>query len=157
VGEPDTNAVKEATAELAAPFEEASGEDPYRLHADLQATMQSLVGIFRTREDLEVAIDHLAGLRARWQRVRVAGSPAYNPGWNLTFELRSMLICSEAVARSALHRRESRGAHARVDFPDTDPKWAHSNSTVTLDGEGMRITAEPLPEMPKELRGLVDH
>jgi len=119
--------------------------------------MQSLVGIFRTREDLELAIDRLAGLRARWQRVRVSGTPAYNPGWNLTFELRSMLICSEAVARSALHRPESRGAHARVDFPDTDPKWALCNSTVTLDGEGMRITAEPLPEMPKELRGLVDH
>ena len=124
---------------------------------DLQATMQSLVGIFRTREDLEEAIDRLAGLRARWQRVRVSGSPAYNPGWNLTFELRSMLICSEAVARSALQRTESRGAHARVDFPEADAHLARCNSTVTLDGEVMRVSAEPLPEMPAELRGLVEH
>jgi len=157
VREPDAARVKEATDELAAPFEEAAGEDPYRIHADLQATMQSLVGIFRTREDLEEAIDRLAGLRARWQRVRVSGSPAYNPGWNLTFELRSMLICSEAVARSALQRTESRGAHARVDFPEADADWARCNSTVTLDSEVMRVSAEPLPEMPAELRGLVEH
>jgi succinate dehydrogenase / fumarate reductase flavoprotein subunit len=155
VTEPDAAAVKEATAELAAPFEE-TGEDPYRIHADLQATMQSLVGIFRTREDLEVAIDRLAGLRARWQRVRVSGSPAYNPGWNLTMELRSMLICSEAVARSALQRTESRGAHARVDFPEDDPDWARCNSAVALDGEAMRVSAEPLPQMPAELLALVE-
>jgi succinate dehydrogenase / fumarate reductase flavoprotein subunit len=157
VRKPDRATVKEATAELAAPFEEATGEDPYRIHENLQATMQSLVGIFRTRDDLEVAIDRLAGLRTRWQRVRVSGSPAYNPGWNLTFELRSMLICSEAVARSALQRTESRGAHARVDFPEADADWARCNSTVTLDGEVMRVSAEPLPEMPAELRGLVEH
>ncbi len=117
--------------------------------------MQSLVGIFRTSADLEAALERLAGLRDRWQKIGVSGSRAFNPGWNLTFELQNMLICSEAVARSALQRTESRGAHARLDYPDADEKWAMRNSAVARDGDKMRVTAEPLPEMPAELRSLI--
>jgi succinate dehydrogenase / fumarate reductase flavoprotein subunit len=153
--EPDSATVKEAAAELEAPFEQEATENPYRIHAELQSIMQSLVGIYRTKEDLEVAIDRLEGLRARWQKVGVTGSRAYNPGWNLTMELQSMVICAEAVARSALQRTESRGAHARLDFPDADAKWATRNSAVSMDGEAMRVNAEPLPEMPAELRSLI--
>jgi succinate dehydrogenase / fumarate reductase, flavoprotein subunit len=153
--EPDPAVLRKAEADLAAPFDRPRGEDPYRIHADLQATMQSLVGIFRTSTDLELAIAQLAALRARWEEISVSGSRAYNPGWNLTFELQSMLICSEAVARSALQRTESRGAHARLDYPDEDPKWAGRNSAVALDGDAMRVTAEPLRKMPAELRSLI--
>jgi succinate dehydrogenase / fumarate reductase flavoprotein subunit len=153
--EPDPAVLRKAEADLAAPFDRPRSEDPYRIHADLQATMQSLVGIFRTSDDLDLAIEQLAGLRARWDEIGVSGSRAYNPGWNLTFELQSMLICSEAVARSALQRTESRGAHARLDYPDEDPKWAGRNSAVALDGDAMRVTAEPLRKMPAELRSLI--
>ena len=66
-----------------------------------------------------------------------------------------MLVCSEAVARSALQRTESRGAHSRLDHPGLDAEWGTRNSTVTLDGERMRVTAEPLPQMPDELRKLI--
>ena len=155
VPDPDPAVLRQAEADLAAPFDRPRGEDPYRIHAELQATMQSLVGIFRTSADLELAIEQLAGLRARWEGIGVSGSRAYNPGWNLAFELQSMLICSEAVARSALQRTESRGAHARLDYPDADPKWAGRNSAVALDGDAMRVTAEPLLEMPAELRSLI--
>ena len=58
-----------------------TGEDPYRLHEELQATMQSLVGIFRTEDDLHEAIGRIAELRARWPTIRVSGGRAYNPGW----------------------------------------------------------------------------
>ena len=155
VPDPDPAVLRQAEADLAAPFDRPRGEDPYRIHAELQATMQSLVGIFRTSADLELAIEQLAGLQARWEGIGVSGSRAYNPGWNLAFELQSMLICSEAVARSALQRTESRGAHARLDYPDADPKWAGRNSAVALDGDAMRVTAEPLLEMPAELRSLI--
>jgi succinate dehydrogenase / fumarate reductase flavoprotein subunit len=151
----DGRQLRRAVSELAAPFDRPAGEDPYRLHADLQATMQRLVGIFRTAEDLEEALAQLDALNERWKKVRVEGTPAYNPGWNLYFELRNMLICSEAVARSALQRTESRGAHARIDHPGLDDEWGAHNSTVTLDGEKMRVTAEPLPQMPDELRKLI--
>jgi succinate dehydrogenase / fumarate reductase, flavoprotein subunit len=117
--------------------------------------MQKLVGIFRTSGDLEEAIGHIGTLRKRWAKVQTSGAPAYNPGWNLVFELRNMLICSEAVARSALQRTESRGAHARLDHPGTDGEWGKRNSTVSQDGDEMRVTAQPLPEMPDDLRSLI--
>jgi succinate dehydrogenase / fumarate reductase, flavoprotein subunit len=151
----DSRQLRSAVAELQAPFDRPAGEDPYHLHHDLQATMQRLVGIFRTGEDLEEALGILRTLADRWKKVRVEGTPAYNPGWNLYFELRSMLTCSEAVARSALQRTESRGAHARLDHPGLDAEWGTRNSTVSIDGDAMRVTAEPLPQMPDELRKLV--
>ncbi len=151
----DAGQLRQAEAELGAPLEREEGESPYRLHADLQTAMQSLVGIFRTGADLESALERIDELRARWEKVRVTGSRAYNPGWNLSFELQNMLVCAEAVARSALQRTESRGAHARLDHPDLDPEWGSRNSTVARDGAEMRVTAKPLPPMPDDLRKLI--
>jgi len=130
-------------------------EDPYRLHEELQATMGTLVGIFRTEADLDEAIGRLADLRARWDAIRIAGGRAYNPSWGLVYEVRNMLIVSEAVARSAKERRESRGAHSRLDFPDPDPAWATRNIAVRLAGDEMEIRATPLPPLPDDLRQLI--
>jgi succinate dehydrogenase / fumarate reductase flavoprotein subunit len=151
----DPAAVQSAAMELAAPFDEGPGDDPYRLHEALQALMQSHVGIFRSEEDLDEAIDKLADLRARWPSVRVSGGRAYNPGWGLVYEVRNMLIASEAIARSAKQRRESRGAHSRLDYPDPDEKWAKLNSVVRLAGDAMEVGTTPLPDMPDELGQLI--
>ena len=148
--------IRAAAEELAAPFEPgASGEDPYRLHEELQATMQSLVGIFRTEADLHEAIGRLAGLYARWPSIRVTGGRAYNPGWGLVYELRNMLIVSEAIARSARQRKESRGAHSRIDYPELSRTWARKNSVVRRVGETMEVTTSPLPPLPDDLRKLI--
>ena len=147
-----------AERELDAPLERLDGEDPYAIQRDLQDTMQRLVGIFRVEADLVEALDQLAELRARWANIKVAGGRAYNPGWNLVFELRALLIVSEAITRSAQQRTESRGAHSRIDHPDLDDKhWGTRNSVVSLarDG-GMAVTAAKLPKMPPELAGLLD-
>ncbi|HXU84453.1 MAG TPA: fumarate reductase/succinate dehydrogenase flavoprotein subunit [Verrucomicrobiae bacterium] len=175
----DPSAVRAAAAELAMPFgtggegttgdEAASseqggaedggagrgGEDPYRLHEELQATMGSLVGIFRTEEDLDEAIRRLGDLRSRWDSIRISGGRAYNPSWGLVYELRNMMIVSEAVARSAKARRESRGAHSRIDFPDTDKEWAKQNNAARLAGDAMEIVITPLPALPNALRKLI--
>ena len=91
--------------------------------------MQSRVGIFREASDLKEALRELEDLRRRWSAVCVDGGRAYNPGWNLVFELGSLLTVSEAVARSALQRTESRGAHSRLDYPDPDDaRWNVLNS-----------------------------
>ena len=87
--------------------------------------------------------------------IRVGGGRAYNPGWGLVFELRNMLIVSEAIARSARQRKESRGAHSRLDFPDLDKAWATKNSVVRRDGETMKVDHSPLPPLPDELRQLI--
>ena len=151
----DPAAVRAAAAELAAPLAPGSGEDPYRLHEELQGVMQTLVGIFRTESDLDEAIGKLADLRRRWPAVRVKGGRAYNPGWGLVYELRNMLIVSEAIARSAKQRRESRGAHSRIDFPEADEKWAKLNSVVQFAGDTMKVKTARLPALPNELQQLI--
>jgi succinate dehydrogenase / fumarate reductase flavoprotein subunit len=151
----DPSAVQAAAAEVDAPLEERPGEDPYRLHEELQSIMGSLVGIFRTEADLDEAIDRLVDLRRRAGDVRVRGGRAFNPGWDLAHELRSMLICSEAIARSARERRESRGAHSRLDYPNLDPTWGGQNNVVRLAGETMEVVTSALPPLPDELRQLI--
>jgi succinate dehydrogenase / fumarate reductase flavoprotein subunit len=148
--------IREAAQELAAPFGPGAGEDPYRIHEELQATMQSLVGIFRTEPDLHEAIGRLAGMYARWPSIRVIGGRAYNPGWGLVYELRNLLVVSEAIARSARQRKESRGAHSRLDYPEPSRAWAKKNSVVRRVGETMEVTTSPLPPMPDDLRKLID-
>jgi succinate dehydrogenase / fumarate reductase, flavoprotein subunit len=151
----DPVAVRAAAAELAAPLQPGQGEDPYRLHEELQSLMQSHVGIFRTEKDLDEAIAQLAELRARWPAIRISGGRAYNPGWGLAYEIRNMLIVSEAIARSAKQRRESRGAHSRIDFPEPDEKWAKLNSVVQLAGDAMKVKTARLPALPNELNQLI--
>jgi len=150
--------IMDAQRELAAPLERTSGEDPYAIARDLQSTMQRLVGIFREDTDLADALAELAVLQTRAESVCVDGGRAYNPGWNLVFELRNLLTISEAVTRSARLRTESRGAHSRLDFPDTDDKrWGKVNCVVSRGADGtMDVRTAPLPKMPKELRALLD-
>jgi succinate dehydrogenase / fumarate reductase flavoprotein subunit len=149
--------VREAARELAAPLERGSGEDPYALQRDLQAVMDARVGIFRVEQDLEQAIAEVGRLRGRWPGVAVRGGRTFNPGWNLVFELRNLLIVSEAIARSALQRTESRGAHSRLDHPDTDDAaWGGRNGVVRRRSDGsMDVTTTPLPELPDELGALL--
>jgi succinate dehydrogenase / fumarate reductase flavoprotein subunit len=149
--------VQVAVAELAAPLERKEGEDPYAIQRELQATMQRLVGIFREEGDLEEAIRQLADLRRRWAAVRATGGRAYNPGWNLVFELGNLLTISEAIARSALQRTESRGAHSRIDYPATDDaRWGRVNGVVARASDGtMSVATIPLPEMTDEQLGLL--
>ena len=151
--------LQDANAELAAPLERppVSGEDPYAIQRDLQEVMQRLVGIFRVEADLDEAIRQLADLRVRWAKVKATGGRAYNPGWNLVFELGNLLTVSEAIARSARQRTESRGAHSRLDYPATDDaKWNGLNSVVARTADGsMSVKASPLPQMPDELRSLL--
>ena len=147
--------VNRAAKELAEPFDRTDGENPYELQAELQELMQSHVGIYRTQEDLDFAIGCLGELRSRWSHIRVKGNLTYNPGWNLVFELKNLLVVSEAVARSARQRTESRGAHARLDYPDPDPQWGGVNSVVARDRDAMRVGTSHVHPVPEELARLV--
>ena len=158
-GEPylDPVQVQTAAADLAEPLERRDGEDPYAIQRDLQDTMQRLVGIFRVEADLDEALQRLAGLRKRWASVRATGGRTYNPGWNLVFELGNLLTVSEAIARAARHRTESRGAHSRLDYPATDDgTWSTHNIALVRDTDGtMAVRTAPVPEMSGELRELL--
>ena len=153
----DPHQVSEAMRDLDAPLERVGGEDPYAIQRDLQTVMQSLVGIFRVEEDLNEAIRRLGELRTRIANAATTGGRAYNPGWNLVFELANLLTVSEAIARSARQRTESRGAHSRLDHPETDEtRWNELNSVVFRGRDGaMAVGTTALPAMSDELRELL--
>ena len=132
-------------------------EGPYQVQHDLQATMQDLVGIVRRGSDMERALQGLETLRERAARVSVEGNREFNPGWHTALDLANLLTISEAITRSALERRESRGGHFREDFPDKDPEFAHFNIVVSrgMDGE-MQVNRVPLPEIRDDLRQIIE-
>ena len=151
----DARQIEEAERAMLAPFERTDGESPYALHADLQENMQKLVGIFRTEEDLRLALTKIEELKQRSTRMSVSGSRMFNPGWHLSRDLESMLTVVEAVTRSALARRESRGAHSRIDYPKLDPAWGKQNNVISRRGESMELRQVPVPDMPEDLQSLV--
>ena len=147
--------VEKATREMLEPFERAGGDSPYKIHRELEEVMQNYVGIFRNEEDLQKGLVALDQLKQRAARVRVDGSRLFNPGWHLARDLKSMLTVSEAVALSARERKESRGAHSRIDYPQYDETWAKQNNVIARDGEHMRLKQSPIAEMPAELKEIV--
>ena len=152
----DTQQIEEASHEMLEPFARGEGESPYRIHEALQDVMQSYVGIFRVEEDLRKGLGELQVLKERASRLRVEGSRLFNPGWHLARDLKSMLTVSEAVALSALERRESRGAHSRIDYTSYDERWSKHNNIVARDGTAMSLTQRPISEMPAELKQTLD-
>jgi len=152
----DDAQVDEATGEMIEPFERSTGESPYDVHRDLQETMQNYVGIFRSEEDLKHGISEIQGLKDRAAKVHVDGSRLFNPGWHLARDLKSLLTVSEAVALSALERRESRGAHSRIDYPNYDELWGRQNNIIRRQGETMRLSQRPVAEIPSDLRAILE-
>jgi succinate dehydrogenase / fumarate reductase flavoprotein subunit len=146
----------EATREMLEPFERGEGESAYDVHRDLQETMQNYVGIFRNEEDLKRGLEEIGKLKQRAAHVRVEGSRLFNPGWHLARDLTSMLTVSEAVALSALERRESRGAHSRIDYPKYDEQWSKLNNIISRDGDTMQLSQVPIAEIPGELKQILE-
>jgi len=152
----DSQQIEEASSEMLEPFARGEGESPYRIHEELQNAMQNYVGIFRNEEDLGKGLSELQVLKERASRLRVEGSRLFNPGWHLARDLKSMLTVSEAVALSAEKRRESRGAHSRIDYPNYDESWSKQNNIVARAGAAMSLYQRPISEMPPELKQIVD-
>jgi succinate dehydrogenase / fumarate reductase flavoprotein subunit len=142
------------------PFERGAtphAEGPYQVQQDLQVMMQDLVGIVRTAPEMERALEGIGRLRERAARVGVAGNREYNPGWHTALDLGNQLTVSEAIARAALERQESRGGHFRDDCPDKDPACANFNIVIRKGADGgMQLAREPIPEMPAELRRVIE-
>jgi succinate dehydrogenase / fumarate reductase flavoprotein subunit len=156
-GSIDEDQVEAAARRALAPFERRSeGDNPYRIQSDLQRTLQDLVGIVRTGAEMERALEELARLRARSERVAVTSNREYNPAWHTALDLANLLLVSEAVTRSALERRESRGAHFREDYPGKEDAWARVNVVLHRGPSGeMSVRREPVPPMTEEQRAIV--
>ncbi len=102
------------------------------------------------------ALEGIEQLKQRAKRVRVDGNRMYNPGWHTALDLHNLLTVSEAICRSALERKESRGAHFREDYPDKDASFARFNIINRKGPDGMQVRSEPLKEMPSELKQIIE-
>ncbi|MYB54016.1 MAG: fumarate reductase/succinate dehydrogenase flavoprotein subunit [Acidobacteriia bacterium] len=134
-----------------------SAENPYEIQQDLQQMMQDQVGIVRNEPDMQAAVEAIGRLRERAERVAVGGNREYNPGWHTALDLRNLLAYSEAIARSALARRESRGAHTRLDYPDKDERLGKLSVVICKNPDGdLEVSWEPIPDIPEELQRIID-
>jgi succinate dehydrogenase flavoprotein subunit len=148
--------VEAIASELLAPFDRPDGESAYAVQEALQDMMHTYVGIARSEDDLRTALAELEKLRARAARVGAHGNRQYNPGWHTALDLHCLLTVSEAVTRAALERRESRGAHTRVEFPDTDKQLGTVNVVVARDGDRMVVKTVPRLAVPADLQRILE-
>jgi len=156
IGQINSDQVAHDAAEALAPFGRSGGDGPFQIQQDLQKTMQDLVGIVRKEDEMQRAVAEIGKLWQRAENTSVPGNRDYNPGWHTALDLKNLLTVSEAITRSAIERKESRGGHFRDDFPKKDEAYASFNvvSVRGADG-GMRIRREPLKPMPAELAGII--
>jgi len=129
------------------------GTNPFLVHEDLQDVMQNHVGIVRSEGELKKAIDELQRLCQDADQVKAHASAQYNPGWNEAIDLKNLLITAEAVARAALMRDESRGAHTRVDFENENDEWLKYNIIIRKGKDNsMDVEKVQRENPPEELR-----
>jgi succinate dehydrogenase / fumarate reductase flavoprotein subunit len=144
-----------AMTKAIAPFGR-NGENPFGVQADLQKIMQNNAGIVRDDEGLNKAITEIEALKPRVAAAGIDGNREFNPGWNTAIDLTSLILIAEAVARAGLARTESRGAHTRLDHPDSDPAWEREEMLIRLrDGE-LIVEKTAQPQMPGDLQDIID-
>ncbi len=154
----DDGAVDRATRDVLKPFDIADGgENPYKVQADLQDTMQNLVGIVRQESEMQEAASRIQQLNARSARVGVSGHREYHAGWHTAIDVRNLLAVSEAITRSAIERKESRGGHFREDYPQKADEYSTFNIMVKRGSDGrVQVSRVPIPAMPDYLKEVIE-
>jgi len=151
--------VEEAARWTLAPLErqDRGGQGAYAIQHELQEKMQELVGIVRNESEMKKGLEVVAALKTRSKSVAAPGNREYNPGWHTALDLDNLLTVSEAVARAAIERKESRGAHFREDYPAKDAAWGKTTLVLRKGKDGeMELLREPIPEMPAALKEIVE-
>ena len=157
LGEIHKSQIDVAAREALAPFDRSDGENPYQIQKDLQELMQDNVGIVRTESEMQNALVRLQQLKEQANHAAVTGNREYNPGWHTAIDLRNLLTVSEAIARAAIERKESRGAQFREDYPEKDEPFSKVNTIISKAPDGsMQIRLEPLHEMPDYLKQVIE-
>ncbi len=159
-GRIDEDQVSRAERAALEPFARMSSahdeHNAFQIQRHLQERMQELVGIVRNEEELQRGLSEILQLQERARHVAVDGNREYNPGWHTALDLNNLLTVSEAIARSAIERKESRGGHFREDFPEKDKTLAQINMIVRKGTGGeMKIIRQPIPALPDELAQII--
>lgn len=149
--------IKSIAQQSVTAFDKTDGENPFQLQMDLQEMMQDLVGIVRLENELLQAQEELKKLRERKKNIRVIGNREYNSGWHTTIDLENLFTVSEAIALAATHRKESRGAHFREDYPNKDTESGTFNHVISKGDEGqMEIRRETIKALRPDLKQIIE-
>ena len=147
--------LKKAANEILDCFSDTKTENPYHLHRELQDIMEMHAGIVREEESLNEGIEKLKDLGKRVENAKATGDRSYNPSWHLCLDMKNMIITSLAVAEAAKERRESRGGHTRLDYPEYDKELGTLNILIRKGPDGLNIVKSDKKIMPDELQDFV--
>ena len=102
-----------------------NGDRVAKIRRDMGVSMSENVGMFRAPDKLEKQLEELKALRLRYEQVGIDDKGSvFNTDLLFHIELGYMLDCAEMITKSAIERKESRGAHSRLDFPErNDADW----------------------------------
>ena len=149
------NKIKDAATEILDCFSENKNENPYHLHQELQDIMEMHAGIVRDEASLNEGIEKLKELAKRVENAKATGDRSYNPSWHLCLDMKNMIVTSLAIAEAAKERRESRGGHTRLDYPEYDKELGALNIIVRKGPDGLNIVKSDKKVMPNELHEFV--
>ena len=153
----DDDQVKAAVRSATDILNRQNGENPYALHEALQDIMEDCVGIVRVEDELKDGVNRIDALKERVKNVKANGSSQYNPGWHEAISMGSLMVSAEAVARAALMRKESRGAHTRIDYEGERDEWLQYNIVIKKGADGqMQVEKEQRKDPPAYLKEIAN-
>ena len=152
----DDSQVQTAIQEMLEPFSNEGGENPGIIYDELRDMMQAKVGIIRTKEELDEAVEDLKNFESRRKSSYPGSSRKYNSGWHQALDLKNMVDVSYAATLAAITREESRGGHTRDDFPVPDDEyWGKTINIIYMENGEIKIRQEPVVEMRDDLKDAI--
>tara|TARA_A100001234_G_scaffold137047_1_gene120394 strand:- start:1735 stop:3588 length:1854 start_codon:yes stop_codon:yes gene_type:complete len=152
----DDSQVQEAIEVMLEPFNNEGGENPGFIYDELRDMMQAKVGIIRTKQELDEAIEDLKAFEARRIAAYPGASRKYNSGWHQALDLKNMVDVSYAATLAAVTREESRGGHTRDDFPVPDDEyWGKTINIIYMENGEIKVRQDPVVEMRDDLKDAI--
>ncbi|MCL5089907.1 MAG: FAD-binding protein [Candidatus Marsarchaeota archaeon] len=131
-----------------------NGVNPYEMTDKLRNAMEEYVGIIRNEKDLKTALDIVYKLKKESAKCKVSGDMKFNKGFIECIELNNMLLLAECMIKSALERKESRGAHTRSDYPEKSSDWEVNIICNNVNGD-IILESAAIPEIPERLKKIL--
>ena len=139
------------------PLERQDGENPYELQQQVQEAMMEHANLMRNEESLQEGLEKILEIKERVPNVKAQGSTLFNPGWHASQDIRYLTQISEIILRTALERKERRGAQWRLDYDGPSDELGKINFIVTKGEQGeIDIARREITPMPEHLSRLFD-
>jgi succinate dehydrogenase / fumarate reductase flavoprotein subunit len=127
------------------------------MQQELQEVMMEHANLMRNEDSLKEGLGKILALKDRLPSVKVGGTRLFNPGWHTAQDIRYLIQISEIILRTALERKERRGAQWRLDFDGPDEELGKINFIVKKDQQGeVGIERREIPPMPEHLSSLIE-